>query len=76
MVDQLSKFSDHLADMTKPLRELLLKDRTWVLGEAEQQAFNQIKEASPILGLLDPKMETIVAADLWVGSGITTEAKQ
>ena len=63
MVNQLSKFSDHLADMTKPLRELLLKDRTWVWGEAQQQAFNQIKEMiteSPILGLFDPKR---VAAD-------------
>ena len=66
MVIQLSKFSDHLADMAKPLRELLLKDRTWVWGEAQQQAFNQIKKAIteiPILGLFDPKMETIVAAD-------------
>ena len=66
MVNQLSKFSDHLADITKPLRELLLKDRTWVWGEAQQQAFNQIKKAiteSPILVLFDPKMETIVAAD-------------
>ena len=35
MVNQLRKFSEHLADQTRPLRELLQKDRAWMWGEAQ-----------------------------------------
>ena len=66
MVNQLNKFADHLADETRPLRELLLKDRAWVWGEAQRQSFKQIKETltkSPVLALFDPNLETIVSAD-------------
>ena len=66
MVNQLSKFSPHLADMTKPLRELLKKDRAWVWGDPQQQAFDNVKATlttAPILALFDPTRETIVSAD-------------
>ena len=66
MANQLSKFSNHLADLTKPLRELLNKDREWVWGEAQKQAFDQIKVAlanSPVLALFDPNLKTVVSAD-------------
>ena len=32
MVNRVSKFADHLASKTKPLRELLKKKNTWVWG--------------------------------------------
>ena len=59
----MSKFAPNLADITKPLRDLLVK-RVW--GEPQQKAFNQIKEmltTSPVLALFDSKIEAIVSAD-------------
>ena len=41
MVNQLSKFSPNLSDMTQPLRELLVKDRVWVWDEAQRQTFSR-----------------------------------
>lgn len=66
MVNQLSKFSDHLADKTKSIRELLLKGNQWTWGNAQQKAFEQIKTdlmRAPVLALYDPKKETKEAAD-------------
>jgi len=66
MANQMSKFSPNLADMTQPLRELLIKGNQWVWGEPQQRAFSQIKEAlicSPVLALFDPNLDTVVSAD-------------
>ena len=66
MVNQLSKFSRNLADHTQPLRDLLVKDRSWVWEIAQQQAFKKVKQmlvASPILALYDPNIETTLSAD-------------
>ena len=66
MANQLSKFSPNLADMTHPLRELLVKGNQWMWGEPQQKAFSQIKEAlttSPVLALFDPNLDTVVSAD-------------
>ena len=66
MVNQLSKFSDHLADKTKVIRELLLKGNQWTWENAQQKAFQQIKvdlARAPVLALYDPNKETKVAAD-------------
>ena len=66
MVNQLSKFSDHLADKTKSIRELLLKGNQWTWGNAQQKAFEQIKTdlmRAPVLALYDTNKETKVAAD-------------
>ena len=57
MVNQLSKFSPNLSDMTQPLRELLVKDRVWVWDEAQRQTFSRVKNnltASPILAHFTP----------------------
>ena len=43
MVNQLSKFTSHLAEKSKPLRELLQKDCAWVWGPAQAKAFEEIK---------------------------------
>ena len=58
MVNQFSKFTSNLTDMTKPIRELLVKNtvRTW--GPPQQHAFEKIKKAltsTPILILYDPQ---------------------
>ena len=66
MANQMSKFSPNLANMTQPLRELLIKGNQWVWDEPQQRAFQQIKEAlitSPVLALFDPNLETVVSAD-------------
>ena len=43
MVNQLSKFTDHLADKTKPIRDLLSEKNFWSWGQAQDKAFKQIK---------------------------------
>ena len=66
MVNQLSKFVPNLADMTRPLRELLSKQNQWSWGEPQKQAFACIKEAltkSPVLAPFDPGLPTTVSAD-------------
>ena len=66
MVNQLSKFSDHFANKTKSIRELLLKGSQWARGNAQQKAFKQIKvylARAPVLVLYDPNKETKIAAD-------------
>ena len=44
MVNQLSKFASYLAEITKPLRELLIKDNAWMLEDAQKISFTRIKE--------------------------------
>ena len=66
MVNQLSKFSPNLSQMTQPIRELLVKENAWVWGEPQRDSFNRVKReltASPVLALYDPNLETIVSAD-------------
>lgn len=66
MVNHLMKFTPNLADLTKPLRDLLSKDSHWGWDEQQKTAFVQIKRAltkSPVLALYDPNLETTVSAD-------------
>ena len=66
MVNQLSKFTPHLAEITKPLRDLLSKKNQWTWDQAQNQAFTAVKEAltkSPNLALFDPNLETTVSAN-------------
>lgn len=63
MVNQLRKFSANLADLTQPLRELLSEKCTWGWGEAQEQAFANIKHEPTTLALYDPVAETRVSAD-------------
>ncbi|ETX01927.1 MAG: hypothetical protein ETSY2_36450 [Candidatus Entotheonella gemina] len=66
IVNQLSKFSSNLADMTQPLRELLVKENAWVWDDAQEKAFGSVKRAlaaSPVLALFDPNLETVLSAD-------------
>jgi len=61
MANQMSKFAENLAEKTKPLWELLVKDKEWVWNESQQEAFEEVKVAlmtSLILALYDPGYET------------------
>ena len=66
MVNQLSKFTEHLADKTKPLRNLLRKKNSWTWGHAQESAFREIKEcliSPPVLALYDVNRKTKVSSD-------------
>ena len=66
MVNHLSKFAKHLADKTKPIRDLMQKDSQWVSGTPQQNAFKEIKSiltAVSVLALYDPNKDTKVSAD-------------
>ena len=66
MTNQLGKFSPHLTDITKPLRELLLKDNYWYWGQSQQKAFEDIRHeisTRPVLALYDPSKPTTVSVD-------------
>jgi len=66
MVNQLSKFTPNLADKTKPLRDLLVKNNQWVWGESQQTSFEEVKHiltSTPVLALFNPRADTVVSAD-------------
>ena len=65
-VNQMSKFIPHMANVTKPISELLRKDRAWLWDRQQEQAFEQIKKiltTTPVQAAFDPDLETIVSAD-------------
>ena len=66
MVNQLGKFVPGLADINAPLWQLLCKDSAWYWDEAQQTAFQRVKEKleSPeILAHYNPSRQTVIAVD-------------
>ena len=63
MVNQLSKFSEHLADKTKSIRDLLQEGNQWTWGREQQKAFEQIKSDLTQAPVLTPNKESKVAAN-------------
>ena len=66
MANQLGKFSPSLADLTKPLRELLSSKVVWTWGPKQDEAFRDVKKElakSKVLAMYNPKAETKVSAD-------------
>ena len=67
IVNQLSKFLEHLAEKTKRIRDLLHKGNQWISGKEQQKAFEQIKDelTIPSTDSICPKLnkETTVTAD-------------
>ena len=66
MVNHFSKFTPCLADKTKPLRDLLVKDHYWVWGEMQQNAFEHLRQmltSSPVLALFNSTFLTVASAD-------------
>ena len=66
MANQLSKFTPNVAEITKPLRNLLSHRNQWCWEETQRSAFKQVKHVltkSPVLGAFDPSLATTVSAD-------------
>ncbi len=66
MVNQLEKFSENLAQLTRPLRELLSKKNQWMWGPPQNDTFLKVKQEltkPTILALYDLDAETKVTAD-------------
>ena len=66
LVNQLGKFSSNIADLTKPLRELLSSNNAWIWGPSQTDAFNKVKDeltSHPVLTWYDPAAETKLTAD-------------
>ncbi|XP_033730104.1 uncharacterized protein K02A2.6-like [Pecten maximus] len=66
IVNQLGRFSPNIAEKSKPIRDLLQKDTTWLWGPPQSSAFQQIKQelsSTPVLSLYDPAAPTKVSAD-------------
>ena len=66
LINQLSKFSDRLADISKPLHNHLRRDRQWVWDVNHDTALNSLKKivnAAPILALYDLKKPIQLSAD-------------
>ena len=62
MMNQLSRFTPHVAELSQPLT---IK-RSWVWGPAQQEAFMRVKEEltkSSVLAIYDPEAQTKVSAD-------------
>ena len=76
MVNQFSKFTTNLAQLTKPLRDLIIKNTAWTWGPAQEQAFHQTKisvTTAPVLTLYDPNKETKIAASFGLGAVVLQE---
>ena len=66
MANHLNKFMPNLAKTTKSLRDLLSTKNHWTWNQAQQTAFDKIKESlsfSPVLAIYNPYKMTTVSAD-------------
>ena len=57
MVDQLGKFVPHLAEKTKPIRDLLSTKNEFLWGPTKQDAFEKLRKgttSTPVLAHYDP----------------------
>ncbi|RXN15795.1 Transposon Ty3-G Gag-Pol poly [Labeo rohita] len=66
MVNQLGKFIPCFAEKDRPLRDLLSKRNHWGWGEAQQEAFSELKRelsSTPVLALYNPNKELKLSAD-------------
>ena len=66
MVNQMEKFTPNIAEIGKPLRELLSSKRVWLWGPEQDRAFQALKDEMTkptVLALYDPKAKSKVSAD-------------
>ena len=74
MVNQLSKSTEHLADKTKPLRDLLIKKSSWTLGNAQESAFRKTKECL-ISQISNRKIKVFSDASKYGTGGVVLQEK-
>ena len=66
MVNQLGKLSPRLAELSKPMRELLSSKQVWSWGPAQEESFSKVKTeltTQTVLALYDPQANTKISAD-------------
>ena len=66
MVNQLSKLQPRIAELSKPLRDLLSSKSHWLWSDAQQQAFTALKESlasTPTLAHYDATRQTKLSSD-------------
>ena len=66
LAQYLAKFLPHLSDVTKPLRDLTQSNVLWVWNEAQQMAFEKLKEMvtrTPVLRYYNLKEEVTLQCD-------------
>ena len=66
MVNQLGKFSQNLAQISQPLRDLLSVKSAWVWGPAQEESFSSIKAElcqPTVFAFYDPDAEILISAD-------------
>ena len=66
MVNQFGKFSHNIAELSKPLRELLSAKKAWLWTQTQDEAFTNLKKelTTPnILTLYNPIADTAISAD-------------
>ena len=62
----VGKFSPNIAELSKPLRELLSDKKAWLWTPVQDEAFAKLKQeltTPTILALYDPNAETTISAD-------------
>jgi len=64
MINYVQKFAPNLADLAKPLRELVKKDNEFVWDkEVHGQCLDQVKQVltqAPVLKFFDPQKKTLL----------------
>ena len=68
MITYLSKFAPNLANITSPLRQLLLKDTEFIWDTPQAQAFQKVKDLitrtpGPLLTYFDPSKPVVLETD-------------
>ena len=66
MINYLGRYLKDLAEITKPLYDLLRKDTAWMWGQAQEAAFKNIKQlvsTAPVLAYFDIDKPTYISAD-------------
>ena len=66
LANQFARFSDRLADSSKPLRDLLRHDVVWVWNESQEKSFHAVKalfKEPPVLATYSSLRETYVTTD-------------
>ena len=80
MVNQLAKFVPHIATVTKPIRDLLVRKNAWVWDSPQEKAFKELKQiitSDIVLKSFNPEAETVVSSDAsTVGIGALLKQRQ